>query len=117
MPTPPPPAEDSEPLPYEECTDATYAEHAEGFAIEQVGRSTVLRGTCRRCEHAMEYIISGHVVRTAARWPFSRARSEPPTPPTTDIEMMICTCDADHPHRPSGFSGCGAFWNVTLSAS
>lgn len=30
---------------------------------------------------------------------------------------MICTCDSDHPNRPVGFKGCGAFWDVTITPS
>ncbi|WP_436532518.1 hypothetical protein [Actinoplanes sp. HUAS TT8] len=114
MPTPPSQPENEKPLPYEECTDAAYAEHASRFDVEQVGRSTVLRGICQRCRHVMEYLIRGHVVRTGGRWPFSRPQ---PELPATGTERMICTCDGDHPNRPDGFKGCGAFWDVTITAS
>jgi hypothetical protein len=30
------------------------------------------------------------------------------------VEPMLCTCDDDHPHRPEGRKGCGAYWNFII---
>jgi hypothetical protein len=30
-------------------------------------------------------------------------------------EPMMCTCEDEHPNRPEGFSGCGAYWTLTIS--
>ena len=27
----------------------------------------------------------------------------------------MCTCEDDHPNRPEGLSGCGAYWTLTIS--
>jgi len=33
------------------------------------------------------------------------------------VEPMMCTCEDEHPQRPEGASGCGAFWTLTISAA
>lgn len=110
------PGEEDQPLnePFEEVTDLAYGEHAAAtFEVEQPHpRTLVLRGTCPRCRHSMEFMISDEVVRRL-RW--FRPGTKESMPVKTTEEPMLCTCGADHPNRPEGYVGCGAYWNLEVS--
>jgi hypothetical protein len=112
------PGEPEPPLRYEEITKNEYAEHAATtFSAEPTGGGAiVVRGSCMRCGHLMEYLI-GHDVVRVARWrPASRARPAPPAAEELEhVEHMICTCEGDHPGKPEQFTGCGAFWDLAVS--
>ncbi|MGH3947520.1 MAG: hypothetical protein ACRDSE_00110 [Pseudonocardiaceae bacterium] len=106
-------------MPYEEVTTDAFAEHAAGFDIEETANHClVLRGTCPRCGHTMEYRISEAVIK-AWRWPrIGRTPVAPLTPVEQDhVEEMCCTCDQEHPGRPKDYLGCGAYWDVEVVGS
>lgn len=103
-------------LPYQELTDPSYAEiAARRFTVVHVSADTiVLRGSCPRCDAGLEVPLPGTI--------FRRQRSilgigrRPTTPATGDaVEPMICTCIGEHPHRPEGLEGCGAYWTLQLT--
>jgi hypothetical protein len=101
------------PLAYEEKTDDRYAEHAaRTFTAHPTGGAITLRGDCLRCEHVMEYLI-GDVVR---QWKSPPATPPAPPPEAEEPEHMVCTCEGEHPNRPDGFLGCGAYWDLAVSA-
>ena len=101
-------------MPYQEVTNDEYAVHAvDNFSVEQTdGGAIIMRGTCARCHHVMEYLI-GDVIRISGWRPGSRAKSTPVT--AEEPEHMVCTCEAEHPNQPEGFRGCGAFWDIAVS--
>jgi hypothetical protein len=112
MPTSKPPESGAPVQPYEATTDDSFAEHAAAFDAEEAdGDTIVLRGTCARCKHPMEYIMAGELVK---RWRLRSAAATPEEGPR--VEKMLCTCEADHPNRPAGYRGCGAFWDLEISA-
>jgi hypothetical protein len=99
---------------YEEVTDNAYAEHATGFHIEESPDHTiVLHGTCPRCHHVMEYVISDSVTKRSVS---GTGSGTTPTPEPT-VEEMCCTCDQEHQGRPKDYLGCGAYWDLVLTAS
>jgi hypothetical protein len=103
------------PLAYEEVTEDSYAEHATGFDIDTTPDDTiVLHGTCPRCRHVMEYVISDSVTKRAAEAVTTTAPAQDGQP---SVEEMCCTCDQEHPGRPADYLGCGAFWDLALHDS
>jgi hypothetical protein len=93
---------------------AEYGEDAaRTFEVEQPDPHTiVLRGSCPRCHHAMEFMISDLVVRHQ-RWLRFRNSEQAPDARMTE-EPMLCTCKVDHPNRPPDYVGCGAYWNLEI---
>lgn len=90
------------PMPYEETTEDGYAEHvAKRFAVSRAVGAIVLTGACPRCRHSMEYLLGEALKR--------------PQITSTSREPMICTCASDHPKRPEGYRGCGAYWDVIVN--
>jgi len=116
-----------EPLPYQETTSDEYAIHAkETFEIVKTkDGSLALVGSCKRCGHAMEFLIAKDgVTRTwLARLTGARNRVLDPAlalPALADDEdgaQMICACEQEHPGRPDGYLGCGAYWDVAVTMS
>ncbi len=105
-------------LPYQEITDVHYAqEAAPTFHIEEPRPGIrVLRGQCPRC-HAVIDIPVVPTVFEGSRWSvtglFRRHDSNPGE--TETGEPVLCTCDAhNHPGRPEGRKGCGAYWNFVV---
>ncbi|MFH0240950.1 hypothetical protein ACGRHY_00575 [Streptomyces sp. HK10] len=92
------------PVPYREETEDRYADdYASGLRVLSAdNESVVLSGRCPRCGCACTYL---HVRRV-----FRRIRREP----RERWVPVMCTCAADHPGRPAGEEGCGAYWNVVL---
>ncbi|MEV2241398.1 hypothetical protein [Micromonospora sp. NPDC049891] len=95
----------AEPLPYAEVTDDGYATRvAETFSVRRYGPAVLLSGDCPRCQHPITCPIVGEVYR--------REASQAPVDP--GYRTLLCSCAADHPTRPDGLAGCGAYWTVTL---
>jgi hypothetical protein len=106
---------DRDPLPYEEITDPSYGQVAAGnFTVERVRKGVlVLRGSCPRCGAALEVPLVGTVF-DGMRTIFGRRRSRTAAP-VEHVEPLICTCEDEHPNRPQGRTGCGAYWTVVLT--
>ncbi|WP_204003022.1 hypothetical protein [Micromonospora lutea] len=95
----------AEPLPYAEVTDEGYAtEVAETFSVRQFGPAVLLSGDCPRCRHPITCPIVGEVYR----------REAPAPSIDPGYRTLLCGCAGDHPSRPDGLTGCGAYWTVTL---
>ena len=115
------------PVPFEEKTSDAYAEWVESTFESVTSRdgSIALVGACPRCEHAMEYLIASTVTRTWVRRvaglfgrpPSPPAPGPPPPAPGEEVERMICTCDHEHAGRPADYLGCGAYWDLVVSAA
>lgn len=105
-----------EPLPYLEITDEDYGRRAANeFTVEEFRSDTlILRGPCPRCRAPLEIPVVGTVVHRAS---FGRPWRRPDRPQTAEqVEPMMCICEDDHPNRPDGRHGCGAYWTVTIPA-
>nr|WP_052166083.1 hypothetical protein [Micromonospora purpureochromogenes] len=106
------------PLPYEEVTDHSFAKQAaKEFTLDRPTYGMlVLHGPCPRCRGAMEVPLFDLVVRT------TDVTSLPPRPqPPVDasdsshVEPIICLCEDEHPGRPAGRKGCGAYWTLAVT--
>lgn len=107
-----------EPRPYNEVSDPGYAECAAGkFTLDMSQPGfPVLRGTCPRCKDFMIYPVLDDVYKTI------RPNDDGATSETSGeagsggrVEPMICTCEAEHPGKPTGAEGCGAYWSLRLT--
>jgi hypothetical protein len=107
------PAHDS--CPYAETTKKEYAKWAAvTFKVTEEGDATMLSGFCPQCHGAIEIWLFDEVVRD---WfPRFRRGARRDVAPEPQGEPMICTCKLDHPDRPPGNEGCGAYWNMVLVA-
>jgi hypothetical protein len=107
---------DGQVLPYIEMTDDTYAElAAQRFTLEEPGHGTMmLRGPCPRCHAVIEVPVVESIFRSTRGIGFGRR--SPGRGESTHVEPMMCTCEDEHPRRPEGEIGCGAFWVLTVSA-
>jgi hypothetical protein len=84
--------------PYQEESNESWAEQvAQTFHWEDQGEAWVLQGHCPRCDHPMnkELVFDTYALETV------RGQS--------DRVVVMCNCSHDHPGRPTGKSGCGAF--------
>jgi hypothetical protein len=102
-----------DPLPYVEKTDPDYAVQAAAtftVTVTEEDDGTVLSGPCPRCQGTIEIRLYDELVRD---W-FPQRRHGVPAPPASVGEPMICTCELEHPQRPPGNVGCGAYWNLVL---
>lgn len=105
-------------LPYQEITDDRYAqEAAPTFRIEEPRPGIrVLRGHCPRCHAIIDIPVVPTVFegsRRSVTGLFRRHDSSPGEAGT--VEPVLCTCDNhDHPGRPEGRKGCGAYWNFVV---
>jgi hypothetical protein len=97
--------------PYEEITCEGFANAAVAFKVLPTHGGVILRGPCPRCADPMDF---PHVDRVYRRMRRGRSAGDPRSGPQGNVVHMICTCQADHPGRPEGLDGCGAYWNVTL---
>ncbi|MFH8926421.1 hypothetical protein ACH4D4_05145 [Streptomyces pristinaespiralis] len=88
------------PLPYLLSNDPAYAAAAAAaFTVDEYGGAAVLRGPCPRCGTSLEVTAFDEVVRGVGG---------------ADPLLVLCDCREDHPGRPDGRSGCGAYWNFLL---
>lgn len=109
-----PPLGAAEPKPYEEITDPSFAtKAAASFEVLPTHGGVTLQGTCPRCTDPMDFPHVNRVYRLTLRRRSAAARH---SGAEQNRVPMICTCTADHPGRPEGLDGCGAYWNVTLGA-
>ncbi|MCX5066287.1 hypothetical protein OOJ91_10405 [Micromonospora lupini] len=93
----------SSPLPYAEVTDEAYAtQAAAGFQPQEFEFAVVLSGRCPRCDHPSTTTLVDEVYRKDA------------ATPDTGYRTLLCECDAEHPGRPAGLRGCGAYWTLWL---
>jgi hypothetical protein len=107
------------PLPYAEITDDSYAERAaQNFTVVEAAPGTlVLHGPCPRCATLIDIPVVQSIFRGfhfPGGWP--TARHGTATEPAHN-EPMICTCGDEHPGRPEGRQGCGAYWILNISPS
>ncbi|WP_284744157.1 hypothetical protein [Amycolatopsis sp. RTGN1] len=102
----------TQPMPYHEITDGNFArEAAEHFTVAEPKPGTlVLRGPCPRCSTIIDVPIVKSIFRS--RGPFGMRRD---SPSRSRVEPMMCTCNDEHPNRPEGAYGCGAYWTLDLS--
>ncbi|MFI6264176.1 hypothetical protein [Micromonospora sp. NPDC051006] len=99
------PAAGPGPLPYAEVTDDGYAVWAaETFTAREYGPAVLLSGDCPRCRHPSTYPVVEHVYKHVAPSP-----SDDP-----GYRTVLCACEAEHPARPAGLTGCGAYWTLLL---
>lgn len=109
---------DEQPVPYREITDETYARlAAQTFTVEKPHPTTLLlRGPCPRCRGLIEVPIvtsvfrGSRALRDALPWGGKKDEG------TDHIEPIVCTCEHDHPDRPDGRFGCGAYWTIVIPA-
>jgi hypothetical protein len=106
-----------EPLPYLEITNEDYGRlAARDFTVEEVRSGTlILRGPCPRCQAPLEVPVVSTIVRHRS-FGGSVWRRVDPVPAADQVEPMMCTCEDEHPNRPDGRYGCGAYWTVTIPA-
>jgi hypothetical protein len=99
---------------YEETTDDDYAVLAAGtFTATEIRPGTVeLTGPCPRCGGIMHVPVVTGTYKSLRLF----RRSGPPAP-AERIEPVICTCAHEHPGRPEGGVGCGAYWLLRLTES
>lgn len=114
-PTPDP--DHNQALPYVEMTDKTYADlTAQNFTIEEPEPGAIiLRGPCPRCNALIDIPVVDSIFRSTRNVRFWRHRAQN-SEPKTNVEPMMCTCEEEHPNRPEGLYGCGAYWTLTISA-
>lgn len=100
------------PVRYEEVSEQTYgAAFAATCTATPNSRGVILDGACPRCADLMTFPHVTTVFKTGTV-PGSQA-------PASDREevQMLCTCSEAHPGRPKGEDGCGAYWNIRLTAT
>lgn len=97
--------------PYDEVTDDSYGQQAaQTFATSPTPGGLILSGHCPRCTDPMAFPYVDGVYRG-----LGPRRVRPPR--DSDKLPMICTCVEDHAGRPAGSTGCGAYWNITVSTT
>lgn len=112
-----PPPEPDALLPYKATTDDAYAvDAAKSFSVTELGHGTlILRGPCPRCRALIDVPVVSSIFRSS-RSVGSKLRARMPKPAEAGHkEPMMCTCEDDHPNRPDGLTGCGAYWTLTIS--
>lgn len=103
-------------LPYEEVNKESFArDSAAEFELVQAGPGTAeLRGPCPRCRTTIRVPVVTSTFKSFRLWPRTGQR----TPPANvREELVICTCEEEHPGRPDGKFGCGAFWRLQITLS
>ena len=104
-----PDALDYEPdaLEYKEVTEPDFgASAADAFSVVSIRGGVILRGSCPRCGDLMEFPYVERVYRGLGGQAQQAGQ--------LGVVQMVCTCTAQHPRRPEGEEGCGAYWNVVL---
>lgn len=102
-------------IPYKEVTDSSFADlAAKTFTVRhQEPGILVLSGRCPRCDAAIEFQIVSHLVK-GFRFPWKSPKPNA-SQAASDVHPFICTCRENHPGRPSGIDGCGAYWLLGLA--
>lgn len=108
-------------LPYIEITDDSYADlAAKEFTAKQPAPGIILVcGPCPRCRATVEIPVVDALYRSARSIRFWRrsagASGSSGAERQCREEPMMCTCEDQHPNRPEGQVGCGAYWTLTIS--
>jgi hypothetical protein len=91
---------------YKEKTKPQYAQAAAlAFVVDNYGPGLdMLRGPCPRCRALIEIPVFRELVKAGGH------HGETPSAPVG--EPVLCTCEEDHEGRPTGRTGCGAYWNL-----
>ena len=90
-------------LPYAEVTDEAYAARAAvDFTAQEFEYAVVLSGRCPRCDHPSTTTLVDEVYRRDVQ------ALDP------GYRTVLCECEAEHPPRPDGRRGCGAYWTLRL---
>lgn len=112
-------ANDPHPVPYHEITEQSYAQlAAQTFTMEKPHPNTVLlRGPCPRCHGLIEVPVVTSIFRVSRTLRDRLHRGERRDRDAPHIEPIICTCEHEHPNRPSDRFGCGAYWMIVIPAS
>lgn len=101
-------------LPYVEITEDDYAERAAGtfHASRPAPGTLLLTGPCPRCHTEIRVPVVDGVYKGVGRFRLGAGR-EPVQ--SERLEPMICICDEQHPGRPTGRAGCGAYWLLRIT--
>jgi hypothetical protein len=105
-------------MPYREAFDLEFAERAAAsFSASVVDEDTVsLTGPCPRCGTGMNVVVPSEMFFADRTRLLRRLLGRPgrqPSPPDQEVPMF-CSCRAEHPGRPEGRTGCGAYWNLAV---
>jgi hypothetical protein len=108
-------------LPYAETTEDAYGEEtAKSFSIIELPHGGLLLcGPCPRCHATIEVPVVSTIFKSP-RSLLDKLRPHSSTALTTGrdhTEPMMCICTDEHPDRPEGRAGCGAYWTLTIMAS
>jgi hypothetical protein len=111
------PATPGAPLPYTEICEDTFSEKAaRTFTATEVSRGTlVLRGPCPRCTDAIDIPLVNSIFKSSRAFGWLGGGPPKAAEAASYTEPMMCTCQNDHPNRPDGRSGCGAYWVLTIT--
>ncbi|MGW1215287.1 hypothetical protein ACWD5F_37235 [Streptomyces sp. NPDC002499] len=100
---------------YQEITAPEYGSLvATTFVLQEAGRAgSLLSGPCPRCGHRCDVPVVDNVFKGLPGMPGlpwgNRRR-----PAEDRIEPMVCECGGEHPGRPTGRTGCGAYWTLVI---
>ncbi|KUN79275.1 hypothetical protein [Streptomyces griseoruber] len=96
-----------DPVPYEEGSSQGYSERAaDRFElVRHARRYLVASGPCPRCNAHLEIPIVTEAVRALGNGGPASGGTEVP---------MYCECEGEHPGRPDGEEGCGAYWLLVV---
>jgi hypothetical protein len=101
--------------PYQEITEDSFAADAAAtFSVTVVTPGTAeLAGPCPRCGTSIKVPVVDGIYKAFHLW----RRPDDQPAPDSRLEPVICTCDDDHPGRPEGKVGCGAYWMFCLETA
>ncbi len=111
------PAAQHDPSPYLEQTHDSYAVWAaETFTAAAAEHGIVLlTGACPQCRGDVEIVLVNTIFAGRNRpggWLRPGGSADP-----SSARLFMCTCPLEHPDRPQGYSGCGAYWKLTIEAA
>jgi len=106
-------------LPYQEMTDDGYAElAAQTFTVEQAEPGMyVLRGPCPRCKAIVDIPVVLSIFEGMRSLAHPLRAASKTASGDEFVEPVLCTCEDEHPKRPQGRVGCGAYWTVIIEAA
>ena len=103
---PPNGAEAPQPLAFQEVTNDAFGEQSASFEVQPTEGGVILHGRCPRCADVMEFVHLERIYRGLGRRRRPRESS--------NVINVACTCSCEHPGRPAGEVGCGAYWNIVI---
>ncbi len=113
------PTPGSELRPYQESTQDSYAEWAaDTFTVQETEPGVILlHGRCPQCQANIEIIVVT-IIFASRRRLRSWLRPDRAAAPDAEIEQpVMCTCQDEHPGRPDGRIGCGAYWMMIIASA